>query len=333
MRILITAQFDAASRALLAPFGEVIYEGFGDKMRLLAGKRLAERLQGVSVFVTEVDQLRAPVLAQTDSLQAVACCRGDPLNIDLDECTARGIPVLYAPGRNAAAVAELTLCFMLMLSRRILPALSLLHEGAGGLATMAQSFFELKGEELWDKTVGLIGLGDVGRAVAARLVPFGARVVAFDPYVSSERMAEVNVTKEPLEQLLRDSDFISLHAALTPETRGMLGANQIAQMKGSAYLINTARGALVDEQALAQALREKQIAGAAIDVFTDEPPPPDHPLLHLENVIATPHLGGNTAQVVNHQSRLITQDLIALLEGRRPQHVANPEVLKVFRWR
>lgn len=333
LKILITAQFQGESLERLAPFGQVIYEGFGERMRLLAGKKLVERLRGIDVFVTEVDQLRAPVLTQVDSIQVVACCRGDPVNIDLDECSKRGIPVLYAPGRNSNAVAELTVCFMLMLNRRILPAMRLLRDGEGGMATMAQAFLEFKGSELWDKTVGLVGLGAVGGAVAKCLQSFGTRVIAFDPYAEPGRAAALGVGLTPLDNLLRESDFVSLHAAATIETTGMIGAEQIALMKSSAFFINTARAALVDENALAMALREKRIAGAAIDVFAQEPPSPDHPLLQLENVIATPHLGGNTSEVVIHQSRLITQDLIALFEGRSPQHLANPLVLPGFRWR
>lgn len=333
VKILITAQFDGASRDQLASFGQVVYEGFGERMRLLAGRRLIERLRGVDVFVTEVDQLRAPVLAQVDSLRVVACCRGDPVNVDLDECTTRGIPVLYAPGRNAIAVAELTICFMLMLGRRVLPASGLLRDGGGGMGTMAQAFFEYKGNELWGKTAGLVGLGAVGKAVAARLRPFGARVLAFDPYVGTEQARALGVEPVALDYLLGESDFVSLHAAATPETTGMISAAQLAMMKGTAYLINTARAACVDENALVQALREKRIAGAAIDVFGEEPPHPDHPLLLMDNVIATPHLAGNTAEVVVHQSRMITQDLITLFEGGVPQYVANPQVMPGFRWR
>jgi phosphoglycerate dehydrogenase-like enzyme len=333
MRILITAQFDSASCDLLSRFGEVLYEGFADRMQLLAGKRLTERLRGVDVLVTEMDQLRAAVVAQADTLQVVACCRGDPVNVDVEACTARGIPVLYAPGRNAAAVAELTVCFMLMLNRRVRPALRLLHEDGGGLGTMAQAFFELKGDELWNKTVGLVGFGAVGQAVAARLRAFDARVIAFDPYAGAERADSLGVARVALDELLRESDFVSLHAALTPETNGLIGAAQIASMKPGAYFINTARGALVDENALVQALRENRLAGAALDVFAQEPPPADHPLLQLDNVIATPHIGGNTNQVVTHQSRLIAQDLVALFEGRALRHVANPQVLGSFHWR
>lgn len=335
MNILITAQFDAESRALLARYGEVIYEGFGDKLRLLAGKRLIERLRTTraDVFVTEVDQLRAPVLAQCDRLQVIACCRGEPVNIDVDACAARGIPVLYAPGRNADAVAELTLCFMLLLGRQVLPALKLVREGPGGLATMAQAFLGFKGNELWDKTVGVVGFGAVGRAVAARLQPFGARVLACDPYISADLAKTLNVTLAPLDELLRASDFVSLHAAVTPTTTGLIGAAQFATMKPSAFFINTARPALVDEAALVEALREKRIAGAALDVLAQEPPSPAHPLLQFDNVIATPHIGGNTHQVVIHQSRLIAADLAALFEGRPPRHVANPQVMANFRWR
>ncbi len=201
------------------------------------------------------------------------------------------------------------------------------------MGTMAQAFLEMKGNELWERTVGIVGLGAVGRGVAARLAPFEARILAYDPFVTAEQAGLPQVRMVSLEELLRESDIISLHAPVTDETTGMIGAAQLAMVKPGALFINTARPALVDEEALVQALRDKRLGGAAIDVFDPEPPPPDHPLLQFDNVIATPHIGGNTNQVVIHQSRIVTDDLVALFEGRAPRHVANPQTLPNWRWR
>jgi autoinducer 2 (AI-2) kinase len=310
----------------------VQYEGFADEHRVLAGSKLVRALQGVHVLITEVDQVKGYVLAKTPDLRVIACCRGDPVNIDVRATTEHSIPVLRTPGRNAVAVAELTVLFMLALLRRFQPASALLRQPGDELEKLARAFFEYRGAELWEKTVGLIGLGAVGRRVAQRLQPFDAHVVACDPYVSNEQAAAVQAVLVSLDELLVTADVVSLHAPLTEETQGLLGEREFRRMKPGAYLVNTARAELTDEAALYSALQEGHLAGAALDVFVDEPPAPDHPLLGLPNVIATPHVGGNTHEVVTHQSRIVVADLIRLLEGDRPAHVVNPEVLERFRW-
>lgn len=335
MRILVTATLDAWGIERLSGYGQVSNEGFGDKKRLLAGRKLVRALEGFDVFVTEVDQVRTRVLTQVDHLQVIACCRADPVNIDVATATERGIPVLHAPGRNAQAVADLTIALMLMSLRHIPQATELLREEAGprGMVKMAVAFFELKGTELWHKTVGVIGLGAVGREVAKRLRGFDARLIVYDPYVLPEVVQRYGARSVDLETLLREADVVTLHAALTEENRGMLGEREFALMKPTALFVNTARAELTDEQALHGALEEGRIGGAALDVFTEEPPPPDHPLLGLPNVIATPHIGGNTEEIPVHQSRIIVADLERLFKGEGPQHIANPETLKGFRWR
>lgn len=335
MRILVTASLDEWGIERLGRFGELSHEAFADKKRLLAGRKLVRALEGFDVFVTEVDQVRAKVLAQLDRLQVIACCRADPVNIDVATATEMGIPVLRAPGRNAQAVADLTLALILMSMRNIPQAMDILRQEGGpqGMVKMAVAFFELKGNELWDKTVGIIGLGAVGREVAKRLRGFDTRLIVHDPYVPENVVEGWGARRVDLDTLLLESDVVTVHAALTGETKGMLGRRELGMMKPIAHFINTARAELTDEEALYEALKEGMIAGAALDVFSQEPPPPDHPLLQLPNVIATPHIGGNTHEIPAHQSRIVVSDLERLFQGDEPLHVANPETLQRFQWR
>jgi len=332
MRLLVTAQFDEQGLTTLRRYGEVEYSGYGEQMRVLAGSKLVRALQGVNVLVTEVDQVRKYTFPKVPDLRVISCCRSRPVNIDIEAATEHGIPVLTTPGRNADAVADLTVLFMLALLRHFGPLSGILREEGDPLEKLARVFVQYKGAELWEKTVGLVGLGAVGSAVAARLRPFGAHVVAYDPYMTAEQAGKVGVSLLGLDELLEQADIVSMHAGVTQETSGLMGAREFGLMKQGAYFVNTARSALTDEGALYRALRDGHLAGAALDVFDDEPPSPDNPLLTLDCVIATPHMGGSTAEVTIHQSRIATADLVRLFEGQKPLHCANPETLDGFQW-
>ena len=335
LHALVSASFDLGSLSLLREHMEVEYASFREVRRLLTGSNLVKALQGKQIFVTEIDVVDANALRQLPDLRVVAACRGDAVNVDVEACTAFGIPVLFAPGRNAVAVADLAVAFMINLARKLPAASQFLRQEdctAGNMGKMGQAFSQLQGRELWRKTIGLVGLGAVGRAVAQRLAGFEAEILVADPFVTPEQAALAGCRLIDLDTLLRSCDFISLHAAVTPETTGMIDADEFAKMKPGAFFINTARAALINEQALVDALEKGHLGGAGLDTFAVEPPGFDHPLVQHPNVISTPHSAGNTVEVANHQGESVSAALLQLLRGETPRCVLNPQTLAAFDW-
>ncbi len=334
MVILVTASLDEQSLDLLRQIGEVRYEPLIKTGRLLAGRELVKKVDGVDVFVTEADPVRDEDMKAFSTLKVICSCRGNPVNVDVAAASRHGLLVLNTPARNAEAVAELTVALMIMLGRRVQAAVSLLRQGPDRKTSEGmRAYFELRGHELWGQSVGLIGFGAVACRVAERLRPFRMDLAAFDPYAPAERFAQFGVESLGLDELMARSDFVSIHAAVTASSRGLIGAEQFALMKPTAFFINTARSAVTDQGALVTALQERRIAGAALDVFDQEPLPDDHPLLTLDNVILLPHIGGNTFEIATHQGRILVPDLRRLARGERPLNVVNEDVWASFDFR
>ncbi len=278
-----------------------------------------------NVIVTQVAPVDRALIEQASDLQLIAPARGGPVSVNVKAATSAGIPVLFAPGTNARAVAEYTLGLILAECKGIARA----HcEMKAGRWTPAIYHYAHSARELHRQTIGLVGFGHIGRLLAPLLHAFEMRVLVYDPYVSAQECAALGVTQTELTELLGESDIVSLHARVTPETRGIIGVEQIAAMKPGAYLINTARGPLVDYDALYDALAGGHLAGAALDCFAVEPPPADSPLLQLDNVTLSPHVGGASRETARRKAESVILDIANYYAGRPLQHCANPEVLQ-----
>jgi D-3-phosphoglycerate dehydrogenase len=304
----------------LLRLADVVYDPWIDQtpLRIYTAEQLADRLsaEGADVVVVESDSVSGPVLEL--GLRAIAATRGDPNNVDIPGATAAGIPVLYTPGRNADAVAEMTLALLFAATRHVLTADTDVRAGEvfrdGSIPYQRFRAWEVAG-----RTAGLVGLGAVGRAVKWRLAGLGVRVIAYDPYNAE--------AQHSLDELLAEADIVSLHAPITETTTGMIGARQFAAMRDGAVFLNTARAQLHDTDALVAALRSGKVAAAGLDHFVGEWLPPDHPLATMPNVVLTPHIGGATWNTEARQAQLVADDLEALLSGNMPAHIVNPEVL------
>ena len=311
--ILVTptsyGQHDARLRTELeAAVGRVTYN---ETSKPLSSAQLMALLPGVDGYIAGLDAIDAAALAAADSLRVVARYGVGTDNVDLAAARARRIVVTNTPGANAGAVAELTVALLLLLTRPVLGAAAATREGG---------WPRTSGLSLGGKTVGLVGFGAIGRAVARLLSGFDCRLLVYDPWCDAEQAAQLRVAVVDLDALLAVSDFVSLHVPVTPETRGMVSAEFLAKMKPGATLVNTARGELVDEAALHEALSAGRLRGAALDAFAVEPPGAANPLLSLPNVIATPHMGAHTDGATTTMGRMALADCLAVLRGEEPAH-------------
>ena len=321
-KALVTAPFRGEGMDLLNEIADVIYDPWIEQvpLRLYDGEKLAARLvaEGADVLIVESDFVNGPVFDLP--LRLIGSCRGDPNNVDVAAATAAGIPVLRAPGRNADAVAEITMALMFAVNRYLIPADADVRNGkvyAGGKIP----YQRYRAWQLAGQTVGIVGLGAVGRAAKWRFEGLGLRVLSFDPY---NPQATHN---DNLQAMLAECDVVSVHAVVTPETERLIGAAEFAAMKPGAIYINSARAKLHDTDALVAALQSGHLGGAGLDHFEGENLAIDHPLCAMQNVVLTPHIGGATYDTEANHSKLIADDVARILKGEKPVNCVNPEVL------
>lgn len=293
---------------LEAAVDEVIYNPFG---RPLTSSEVQELLPGCDGYIAGLDTIDRAAIEAADRLRVIARYGVSVDRVDLEAARDKGIVVTNTPGANSTSVAELAIGLMLSLARMIPLA---------NQETRAGKPPRMQGVSLEGKLVGLLGLGAIGKCVARRLQGFDCTVMAYDPAVDAAGAREVGAVLCSQEEVVTKSDFLSLHVPVLPETRGLLDASFLAQMKPGAFLINTARGELLDEVALLEALRSGHLRGAALDAFAQEPPSEDHPLFTLPQVIATPHMGAHTDGAINAMGWGALRGCLAVLRGEEPIH-------------
>jgi D-3-phosphoglycerate dehydrogenase / 2-oxoglutarate reductase len=316
----VTAPLRGPGFDTLKQLVDVVYDPWIEQrpLRIYSAEQLAERAaaEHADILVVEGDSVSGPVFDLP--LRAVASTRGDPNNVDISAATAAGIPVLHTPGRNADAVAEMAIALLFAATRHVLTADADVRAGEvfrdGTIPYQRFRAWEIAG-----LTAGLVGLGAVARALRWRLQGLGVTVIAYDPYHAEAHHS--------LDDVLADADIVSLHAPVTDDTVGMIGADQFARMRDGAVFLNTARAQLHNTDALVDALRSGKVGAAGLDHFVGEWLPTDHPLTSMPNVVLTPHIGGATWNTEARQAQIVAGGLEALLSGRAPEHIVNPEVL------
>jgi D-3-phosphoglycerate dehydrogenase len=328
-KCLVTAPLTKEGLEKLGRRVEVIYEEWRKGGTVYFGDELTERLNrdGIEIFIEEADQISAENIERT-GLKFIGACMGNPYQVDVEAATKKGVPVVNSPGRNTQAVVELTIGLTIALIRKVVYAQKLLargvvYEGPGDFQRMYNS---LEGAEVAGSTVGIVGLGEIGTRVARLFGSFGANVLVCDPYVPDEKVSSIPAKRASLEELMAASDIVSVHVKVSDQTYHIVGERELSLMKPTAVLINTSSSGTVDDEALLKALKERKIAGAALDCQEAEPVDSANPFLTLDNALVTPHIGGNSKETIERQSEMMVEDVIRFLDGQRPLRLMNPEV-------
>ncbi len=325
-KVLVTAMtlahLEGPWRQLLRQSG--MQEVFPPRPVQLSEQELLDELPGIAATVAGSEPYTRKVFQSRPELKVIARVGVGYDAVDVAAATEHGVAVTIAPGTNQDAVAEQTFALMLALAKDLIAQ----HQGVKAGVWPRQTTLPLRG-----RTLGIVGLGRIGKAVAIRGACFGMPMLAYEPFPDTAFAARYNITLVPLERLFREADYVSLHVPLTPESRDMINRKSLALMKPTAFLVNTARGALVNEADLFEALKEKRIAGAALDVLQEEPPAKDHPLFQFPNVVLTPHAAGVDLQSRDDMALSAVQAIVALSRGEWPAHqIVNPEVKARFKW-
>ncbi len=336
MKIFFTAEYDEEQLKPLYEMGEVIKDGWALGLPKMTEEELVEKTKDADMIITSYDDITRKVIESAPKLKLIACTRATPVNVDMEAAKERGIPVLYTPGRNSDSTAEMTIGLMLSIARRIPMAHCALKEGrfTGNPDARKETKDGLKVDMIWDmnmdspnmvfkgtqlngNTLGIVGYGSIGRRVGKIARAIGMELLIYDPFVGEVDVEEFGVRKAlNLKQLMQESDFVTCHMKVTDETKGCISREMISYMKKTAYFINASRGAILDEEALIDALREKRIAGAAFDVYASEPLASNHPYVaELDNVVITPHIAGATDDVLVNHTKQIVADVRRFLNG------------------
>lgn len=334
MKAFVTADLSPESLAELKKLlqDEVIYESWRETKNLyFDAKDLVKKIKeiGAEILICEGDNVKKAVIENVD-LKIICSTRDDPNNIDIKAANAKTIPVLFTPKRNTPAVAELTVALILSLARNLHSVERILHSDkfvVDEFSDYVKYYNMFKGFELSGKTIGIIGLGSIGYSVSKMLYPFKVKFLIYDPYLIPARLQAINGESVDLNTLMANSDIITIHCPPIDETDGLVGEDELNLMKSSAYLINLARASVIDEVTLLEMLKEKKIAGAALDVFSVEPVDQDNEFLGLDNVIVTPHLGGDTYDTNHRHGMMAVEGIKAILNKQIPKYIKNPEVL------
>ena len=305
---------------------ELAFAGWGVSGVTLSEDELIDALEGCSVLICELEQVSARVMDACPLLRVIIDCRGTPVNVDVAAATQRRILVVNTPARNADSTADLTLGLILCAARQISKAEAWLRDGRWTADQLHLPYKAFRGMTLSGSTIGIVGSGAVGSRVALRCQAFGMKVQLYDPYMEPEQLAAWGSPCKSLDLLLASSDVLSIHVPLNPQTTGLIGARELSLMKPTALLVNAARAAVVDKQALYDVLRTGRIRGAALDVYWQEPPSGDDPFFALGNVTMTPHVGGASDGVIANQAVMALDALSSILEGRQPDHMVNQGV-------
>jgi D-3-phosphoglycerate dehydrogenase len=274
--------------------------------RISLAEQIPQQLLDAQIIVAETDLVDEATLAAAPNLELVISCRASPVNIDLEACRKRGIPVCTTPGRNADATADLTFALILDTVRRVTEASHWMRKGHWTPNDTGEPYRRFKGPTLSGKTLGVVGGGAVGRRVAQRALGFGMTVIVYDPFLTNNDLPDA-MNLVSLDYLLENSDIVTLHVPLVEETISLIDDQRLAQMRQDSYLINASRAAVVVQPALVRSLESRHLAGAGLDVFAEEPPPAEEPLVTLPNVVVTPHIAGASDDVVNAQTAMVVE--------------------------
>lgn len=323
-KVYVARKIPEVGVELLKKFCDVNYR---DEIPPPSREELLDAVEDVdAIYCTLSERIDREVMDRAGKLRVIGTMSVGVDHIDVNYATSRGIYVVYTPGVLTETVADHAWALLLATARRVVEADRIIREGRWEIPWAPTMML---GYDVHGKTLGVVGMGRIGSAVARRAKGFNMRVLYYDIVRRKELEEELGAEYVELDELLRESDFVTLHVPLTPKTRGLIGERELRLMKKTAILVNTSRGPVVEQKALARALREGWIAGAGLDVFEEEPIPVDDPLLKLDNVVLTPHIASASHDTRNRMAEYAAEGIIKVLKGERPNNLFNPDVIKV----